>query len=212
MAGYHLRPDGQREVVSLLLALAHTLVRRSSLCDASSSTMYFLLRLRPGRNETDCPSRRGHLLAGSCDGEQDIRHRPREEFAHKGHTAVMVTRKLGAIRGMLRSGKDVVSSSGWRRVESNRSGWCAQGNGVSSVMVKLGSRVFLTAEANTMQCRICILIIPRPSLGRCHLNTALDAITLYTVLFGSYPRQACPTHGRFFSSFFPTGFPTLCAV
>ncbi|KAK7743466.1 hypothetical protein SLS53_004000 [Cytospora paraplurivora] len=89
-----------------LLALARALVRRSVLSDPSSSRIAYSDSNREGAR----PIVLLDEVTSSLDPETEskIYDIISEEFVHKGHTVLMVTHKLDAVRSRLRSGKDVV--------------------------------------------------------------------------------------------------------
>ncbi|ROV96362.1 hypothetical protein VPNG_09065 [Cytospora leucostoma] len=89
-----------------LLALARALVRRSVLCDPSSSRMAYSDSNREGAR----PIVLLDEVTSSLDPETEskIYDIISEEFVQRGHTVLMVTHKLDAVRSRLRSGKDVV--------------------------------------------------------------------------------------------------------
>lgn len=114
------RPLSSLPVLSVgqtqLLAMARALVRRSVLCDSSSTTTSYSDSDRVGAKPVVLLDE----VTSSLDPvtENKIYDIIREEFVHNGHTVVMVTHKLDAVRGMLREGKDVVVRMAEGRIES----------------------------------------------------------------------------------------------
>ncbi|KUI57164.1 Multidrug resistance-associated protein 1 [Cytospora mali] len=101
-----------------LLALARALVRRSILCDPLSS-----LSTTSSCSDSKRAGARPVILLDEVTSSLDpvteskIHDIISEEFVHNGHTVVMVTHKLNAVRGILRSGKDVVVRMAEGRIE-----------------------------------------------------------------------------------------------
>lgn len=98
-----------------LLALARALVRRSALSGPATSAQYYTDFDRVGSRPIVLLDEVTSSLDPVTEGKLlDI---VREEFVAQGHTVIMVTHRLDAVRGRMRDGRDAVVWMGQGRIE-----------------------------------------------------------------------------------------------
>lgn len=98
-----------------LLSLARALVCRSVLCDPAASAEHYTDLDRAGSRPVVLLDEVTSSLDPVTEGKlQDV---VREDFLGRGHTVVMVTHNLDAVRNRMRGGRDVIVWMGQGQVE-----------------------------------------------------------------------------------------------